>query len=412
MSNNLIIHQKRSKKILTINSILFQDVFFATVEVIYFLKILHLSFSEFATITSLSVIVSMVLEIPTGIISDYFGRKEMLLLGTTINIIGTILMIIFPTFDSSSFIHILIAQIIIITGDALASGNFEVLIYDYITSYNISDVYFKTLSSKLFSIGAILSAIFGLISTIFFNINPYLPLIFDILIQCIKFISFIQIPKKFSNKDKFYKFKIKQSGFNSSSLYQLLKNKNHIIFVILLFSIIFAISRSTFSLYQPMMTSQNLSLVSYGFLTVVINLSVFFIVHYYKFHIEKNYIPLISILVLSLQSFLLLIPFLKNKIIILCIFIISFSIMQILRIISEGLSSFFINKEIEKEKNRTVYFSIYKTLSSLILSTYFGLSSFINHLTHNYIYTYILVISISIIILLNIYLINRRKRNE
>ena len=74
--DNLQLHQKRSKRILTINSILFQDIFFATIEVIYFLKVLHLSFSEFATITSISVIISMIAEIPTGMISDIIQTKR------------------------------------------------------------------------------------------------------------------------------------------------------------------------------------------------------------------------------------------------------------------------------------------------------------------------------------------------
>ena len=403
--DNLQLHQKRSKRILTINSILFQDVFFATIEVIYFLKVLHLSFSEFATITSISVIISMIAEIPTGMISDYFGRKDMLLLGTVINIFGTVMMIVFPILKQSTFLHILLAQIIIIVGDALASGNFEVLIYDYFMDCDISDQQFKAMSSRLFSKGAILAAMIGLLSTLIFDINPYLPLILDIVIQCTKFVTFLWIPAKFSNRDRHSTIQM----HSLKNVNQLVPKKN-ILFVILLFSIVFSISRSTFSLYQPMMTSHHLSLVSYGILTVIINLSVFVIVNYTKFQIEKYYIPLISILVLASQIILLIVPFAHHSFILFLLFTVAFSLMQILRVISEGLSSFFINKEIETEKNRTFYFSVYKTISALILAFYFGLSSVLSHFIHNYIGTYLAECFISIFILL-IFELKERKHN-
>lgn len=394
MNHVLALHQKRSKRILTLNSILFKDVFFATVEVIYFLKVLHLSFSEFATITSISVLTSMIAEIPTGIISDYFGRKEMLLLGTAIDILGTTAMILLPIFHCTAFFYILYIQIIIILEDALASGNFEVLIYDYCMACHLSEHQFKEMSSSLFSKGAILSAIIGLLSTLLFNFNHYLPLIFDIGIQCLKFISFLWIPSQLSNKDRHRVVHIN----TTKNIHQISKMKN-ILVVLLLFSVIFAISRSTFSLYQPMMTSHHLSLTAYGILTVIINLTVFIIIHYTKITIEKSRIPLISILVLLLQLMLLIVPMLKNSFLIFLMFTISFSLMQILRVISEGLSSFFINKEIENESNRTFYFSLYKTGSSLLLACYFGLSSVVNHFTGNYIYTYLIECFISVLVL-------------
>lgn len=375
-------------QILKINTVLFPDLFFAVIEVIYFTNILHLSFSAFATITSISILISMILEIPTGIISDKFGRRKMLIFGNIITILGMIFMIVTPVLKLNHLYNwILLAQIIIITGNALASGNFEVLIYDlYKKSDNIKTKDFKTLSAHFFSEGAIIAAIAGLVSTIIFNLNPYLPLILDILILFIKTLTFYFLPAS-SNKIQ------STSKHKSIDKHALLP----ILLTIILFSLIFSISRYTYSLYQPLMTSNGIPLIYYGILSVTVNLTVFFIIHNQKFKISKQHIPQVSIGVLLFQFILLGIPFIHLMLNKIFLFIIIFSIMQILRIISEGLSSYYLNKAIEGNKNKTFYFSLYQTLSSLFLALFFKGSGILNNLTQNYIFTYVLICVISII---------------
>ena len=75
------------QKILFINRILFDDAFITVVEVIFFSVYLKLSFSDFSSIMGLCLLISLLVQIPTGYLSDKFDRKLMLVLGNGAEIV-------------------------------------------------------------------------------------------------------------------------------------------------------------------------------------------------------------------------------------------------------------------------------------------------------------------------------------
>lgn len=119
------------QKILFINRILFDDAFITVVEVIFFSVYLKLSFSDFSSIMGLCLLISLLVQIPTGYLSDKFDRKLMLVLGNGAEIVCLITLLFLPSLIKGSlFIPVLIIEIIRTGMLALASGNFEVLIFN------------------------------------------------------------------------------------------------------------------------------------------------------------------------------------------------------------------------------------------------------------------------------------------
>ena len=84
------------KKILYLNRIFFPDSLLVIIEVLFFKDYFNLNFLQFTTITSATVILAMFFEIPSGIISDKFGRKKMLIIGNIIDILGVVILLLIP----------------------------------------------------------------------------------------------------------------------------------------------------------------------------------------------------------------------------------------------------------------------------------------------------------------------------
>lgn len=393
------------KKILYLNKIFFPDSFLVVIEVLFFKEYLNLNFLQFTTITSLTVILSMIFEIPSGLISDKFGRKTMLILGNIIDILGIGILIFSPFIPTEKrFSLILIIELIRVFGRALASGNFEILIYQLALSSNNNDVEFKTILTKSFTIGSILAAIAGFTSTLLYNLNPIIPITVDLFFKIIKFFTFWSLPN-FLNKSE-----------NNNNNNLLTKNKTtnleiiNAIFIIIIFSLIFSVSRATFSLYQPIMEELNLPLSFYGILVFLVNVILFFINSIKLKEIstlKKEKIIFIVCIILLLQIPIIFIKKIKISLIkLFCIFIF-FSLMQIIRLVSEGLSSYFINECIKNIENKTLFFSIYHTIISFVLVLSFQFLGIVESFNKNFTLTYILYCSLILIFILLFYSIGR-----
>ncbi|HEL2387501.1 TPA: MFS transporter, partial [Streptococcus suis] len=153
--------------VLLVNRCFFDEVFQSTVEVLFFSVYLGLDFSEFSIIVSICLLVSLIFQIPTGFIADKVGRKKVLLWAKLLDLVLTLVILIIPLFiNRNRFIFVLLIESIGAAISALASGNFEVLIFDTFKKFETNEEIFVEKSTRYFSIGAILSALSGLVSTI------------------------------------------------------------------------------------------------------------------------------------------------------------------------------------------------------------------------------------------------------
>ncbi|HEL1922619.1 TPA: hypothetical protein U2B86_001917 [Streptococcus suis] len=386
--------------VLLVNRCFFDEVFQSTVEVLFFSVYLGLDFSEFSIIVSICLLVSLIFQIPTGFIADKVGRKKVLLWAKLLDLVLTLVILIIPLFiNRNRFIFVLLIESIGAAISALASGNFEVLIFDTFKKFETNEEIFVEKSTRYFSIGAILSALSGLVSTILFGYWAALPLLADFSIKIVKFISFLSLIDDSSNlaRDKF-----ELSIFNIQSL---LKYKTAFL-TIFLFAILFSISRSTFSLYQPILTSRNIPLIYYGILITVINLAVFILSRFikkYLIRLSLNIISVVSMVILVSQFLLLFTNFFSNTVITFIYISSLLSCMQIIRLFSEGMSSYFINIAVRKSKYKTLFFSVYSTIFQILLSLFFFMMGFLENYNLSFISIYLSIVLFGFLLILVTY---------
>lgn len=114
--------------------------FFSAVLVPFFTEWGHISISQMQIIQSWFMFWVFVLEVPTGAVADYFGRKVSIVLGALIFAIG---MLVYPS--APRFEVFLLAEFILAAGVALLSGAGEALLYD-----NLKVLGKETESKKIF----------------------------------------------------------------------------------------------------------------------------------------------------------------------------------------------------------------------------------------------------------------------
>ena len=380
---------KKCKRIYLLNQIFFPDSFLVIIEVLFFLEYFKLIFLQFSSIISVSILVSTIFEIPSGIISDKYGRKKILIIGNLIDISGVFFLIFFVTFYKSSFTLVVIIECIRALGRTLASGNFDILIFEMYKNSKVEEIDLKKDTTTFFSVGVLLSSIFAYTSTYLYSLFLLLPLLVDTLIKIIKLISYFFLEDRFKYKSlKINEYK--EKFFLNKNLRKIVdKDYSNIIKTIFIFSLIFVISRVTFSLYQPIFQEAGISLKYYGITIFFLNFSLFLITFSKKEFLsklsEKKSIKII-VTILMAQILIYFINFSINLIFRYFLIFIMLTGMQIIRIIAEGLSKYFINQSLEKIDNKSFFFSLYYTVISILFSISFqslgiiqdNLKSFIN----------------------------------
>lgn len=383
-------------KILLINRIFFDETFISAVEVIFFSVYLGLSFAEYSLIVSVCLLISMAFQLPTGYLSDRYGRKKMLLFSSSMNFLLKVILLFLPLAISRNlFYYVLLIESMGAMCSSLSSGNFEVLIFDKFKESNKDEYLFVEKSAKYFSVGSIIAAVSGFISTIFFEIWIALPLICDLSIQLIKIVSVLFLnERRESTTTKKY--------INIQKITEI-KGTSLLILTLLLFACLFTISRGTFPLYQPLMASMGVPLSYYGFLIMIINLSVFILSRHIKRIVNEfslNSILIYSLLVIFSQIILVLNIYLDSIVFKFIVISIAFSIMQLIRLFSEGMSSYFINKSIEETPNKTLIFSIYSMGYQILLSLLFFVMGVLEKFNFTYLSIYLIVLLLGIVSLL------------
>lgn len=390
------------KNILLINRIFFDDSFISVIEVLFFGQYLGLSFADFSVIMGICLILSLVAQYPTGFLSDNFGRKKMLIVGRTLEAFSILAMLLLPyCLKGNLFVPVLLIEGVRTVMTALASGNFEVLIFDMFKKENLPEEQFAEKSVSYFSGGAILSAIFGFISTLLFSYLMLLPLLLDFLVKILKLSFIIFIPSEISIRKK-----------EKTRAFIPLRYEKQILFIIVFFAILFSISRGSFSLYQPLMTNLGIPIYYYGFLIMIVNLAVFGLLRLIKeririFTLSKLF--WISFLTLTSQLIILSVTLLEVTLARFIMIAILLSSMQIIRLFSEGMSSYFINQAIHGRGDKTTAFSLYSMVAQLFLSVTFFMMGIMEKWSNYYLLTYLYLCLLFSGLLLVFYLYGRRK---
>ncbi len=333
------------------------EVFIGPILVFFYTKYMGLSFSQYFFIDGLIFVLLALFEIPSGYIADKFGRKKVLLISQVFIWISMLVRILIP-----SFIGALIFAIMYALSLAMSSGNVNALIFELFSKNNCVNELEKTYA-KSYSISLISTILFVSLSSILFQYNMILPLIFDMLFLFINFIANI-----FLLKDNLNYKPVKKENLQKSF------NKNEILNVTPIFiitSLWFVITRVSFSYYQPIFENFNVEKY-YGFVFALFN--VFCAVSSYIYSKSKNKLSYKSIILL-LSSFIgvSFIGMSFNNIIVI-IFMIFFQ--QVLRGIYPTFSNIIKNLYINPTtKFRVTYLSYASFISAIFSGLMLALSS-------------------------------------
>ncbi len=199
-------------------------------------------------------ITSFLMEVPTGLVADIFGRKTSRVIGRILSLISIAILIL-----ANSFLFFAISFIFTALSYNLESGAGEALVYDSLKQLNIEKDYMKVAGRQEISyqLGQVVCFVLGgFLATINYNYVFYLTLFF-ILITIIQSLSFYE-PQYEKNSIENKKIKTILLDQVKQSI-QVIKENKKIGFFIIFTQIILAFGTSLFYYLQNYLKANNRS---------------------------------------------------------------------------------------------------------------------------------------------------------
>lgn len=144
-------------RLLALHNFFSDFVLFAPVAILYFAEVSG-SYALGMSIFSISYVASALLEVPTGVVSDFMGRRKTLIAGS----VFTVLCILFYAIGTSYWM-LVVGSLLHGMSIALYSGNNDALLHESLADTNQEHEYhvFLGKTSAMFQVGLALAAIIG-----------------------------------------------------------------------------------------------------------------------------------------------------------------------------------------------------------------------------------------------------------
>ena len=139
----------------------------ATVMIVYHIEIVHLNPLQLMLVGTTLELACFIFEIPTAIVADVYSRKLSIVIGGVLTGVGFIL-----EGSISSFIFVLVAQIVWGLGSTFISGSLEAWIAEEEKNKDLDEIYIK--GAQAGQIGAFIGIV---LSTVIANFSERLPII-------------------------------------------------------------------------------------------------------------------------------------------------------------------------------------------------------------------------------------------
>ena len=139
----------------------------ATVMTVYHIEIVHLNPLQLILVGTTLELACFIFEIPTGIVADVYSRKLSIVIGGVLTGVGFIL-----EGSISSFVFVLVAQIVWGLGSTFISGSLEAWIAEEEKNKDLDEIYIK--GAQAGQIGAFIGIV---LSTVIANFSVRLPII-------------------------------------------------------------------------------------------------------------------------------------------------------------------------------------------------------------------------------------------
>ena len=138
-----------------------------TVMIVYHIEIVHLNPLQLILVGTTLELACFIFEIPTGIVADVYSRKLSIVIGVVLTGVGFIL-----EGSISSFVFVLVAQIVWGLGSTFISGSLEAWIAEEEKDKDLDEIYIK--GAQAGQIGAFIGIV---LSTVIANFSVRLPII-------------------------------------------------------------------------------------------------------------------------------------------------------------------------------------------------------------------------------------------
>lgn len=362
----------------------FKDFAFIYAVYVILFKLSGLSVLDISLLLALWSGFVVVLEVPTGALSDKWNRKYMLILGMLFKSVGFAVWIF-----ANNFITFALGFLFWGMGSSFSSGTQEALLFDNLKKFKKTDMYEKvTGHAKFYSNIAIGASVFigGILASYSFDIVLVMSSLF-MLVSIIPILSFKEIKSgKTSTKETKY-FHLIRGAFK-----QALKNKTML--RLLLYSVVAFSFIGTLNEYEQLYFNWlSIPLSLFGVIAVLINL-VDSIGCRFAYKFKKRFESWNSFyLLLMLSGILLIVSVSYRSVLFLSFFVLLFMFNSIGRVLVESK----LQRQIKTEQRATILSinSLLGEASAIFLTAGFGIISQMGDLTWGFVFFGLLVVLFS-----------------
>lgn len=356
-----------------------------------------LSFTEIFLLNSASAFTTVLFEVPTGAVSDYFSKKLSLTIGSLLIVSSLIIYVIAP-----NFYIMLLGEVIFAIGLTFRSGTEQAILYDSLKNNNIVDEYTK-IEGKARSYTFYAQAVGSILAGFLYEINIYLPFIFSAVFLFIAAtISLFFVEPQIEKQDhKSIKY---HEQVKDSFKYAFSHKK---VFSIIIFGLVFTLFyRIGFNYFQPYMKAIDIPERYFGLIFFFFNIVAAQSSMRAHTFIEKTKPRTLMLTGLLISVSMFFMAFVHNF-----IGVIFILLQQMARGFRMPVFQKYINKHIPSDKRATIL-SIQNFGQSIVIGIFGPIAGYL--LDHSDIFISHFVMSISMLILLivaNLYMITMTRRD-
>lgn len=351
------------KKLMLIEAVLGYQMFLGPILVIFYLRYIGISFSQYCALDAILFLLVALFEIPSGYIADVIGRKKMLIISNLVVSLSMAMLVLYPTFLGAS-ISVVLQGIFI----PLGSGNADAIYYESFSRHN-SEKEFENMIGKCRSVSMVVTIIASIATGFMAEVNLAAPIIVDaVLLLISSFAVLLLLNDKSETKEEKLFTKVNFSNIEWDGILNVTP-------FFIIGAVLFSVFRTSYSFYQPLFSEANIDIAYFGVIFAVLNL-LGAITSYYSSNIIKN----IGNETKMLMMFFLLtvVSFSGISIQLGYIFLLFIGLQQIIRGLFFPYFGMRKNLYIPSHTNKRVtYLSYSNLLSTIIVSLSLGIMSFL-----------------------------------
>jgi len=331
----------------------FREWMFIIPVVVLFWQQNGLSLTQIMILQSIYAISIVLLEVPTGVIADKWGRKQSMILGALFLILGTIIYGL-----GHNFLQFILAEVVWGLGGCFFSGADSAFVYDSLKQIKKEDTFKKVLGNAKswgYLAAGVAGIIGGFVATYSLRLNWFLSTLGMIFLFLVV-LSYNE-PKHFEKVHKKSYWKHTKESFKEA-----FNNKN-ILFLLLFYALIMTVAKISLWFYQPYMAASGINIAYFGIIWA--SFTLFAILGSKSSHNVEKYLGASNSLWLMIFLSTLSLIFMSYFFVIFGIFFIYFQ--QYLRGFNGPVLNDYTNKQLSSE-NRATLLSIQSLAGNLLFA--------------------------------------------